>query len=405
MEKGNVLYAKNEGYHFQEVFFNGHPVNKKNPNPPPPRKPKKADPPPPPPPENQPDNKQPPPMRHRKKKKHGFFKFTLILILLIVLALVGGSLILISRIEYVRDTPDHEAVAKAVGELKTDDQVQNIIIFGVDNHAESENGRSDTMLLLSVDRKHHLIKQTSFLRDMYLPVFEQDEDKLNAAFAKGGAKLAIETIEYNFKIKIDYYVIVGFESFVSIVNDIGGIDIELTSEEVDYIDWQSHKNKQVETRNELDHKKYEYKENPEKDDNDKYVKTASVHLNGRQALWHARNRGEDGICKGDDFYRTKRQREVISAIIDKVKSSNPVDLIKTIYDVAPMITTNMNFGNTLKNCFGMLVYLKYDRLEHKVPQTFNFGYDNVNGESIIRVTNLEEEKNALHEFIFNKEKK
>ena len=334
----------------------------------------------------------------------------LILIFLIILALLGGSFILISRINYVRDTPDHEAVAKAVGELKSDDQVQNIIIFGVDNHAEGENGRSDTMLLLSVDKKHHLIKQTSFLRDIYLPVFEQGEDKLNAAFAIGGAKLAIETIEYSFKIKIDNYVIADFDSFVSIVDDIGGIDIELTSEEVDYIDWQSHKNKQVGTRNELDYNSYDYKENPEKDksendENENEVKkTAPVHLNGRQALWHARNRGEEGICSGDDFVRTKRQHEVISAIIDKIKSSNPVDLIKTIYDVAPMITTNMNFGNTLKTCTGMLSYLKYDRLEYKVPQKFNINYDTVNGSSVIRIINLEEEKNALHNFIFNKEK-
>lgn len=393
----NVLYSKRE-YRFQEVFFNGHPVNKKNPNPPPPRKPKKTEqqPPPPPPPENeQPpkkndDNANPP---KQKKKRHGWLKFIVILVFLVLTAVVGGLSILISRVEYVRDNPDHAAVESAVGELKSDGNVQNIIIFGVDKHSEGENGRADTMMLISIDKKHHVIKQTSFLRDLYLPVFQKNEDKLNAAFAAGGAKLAVETIEYSFKIRIDNYVIVDFDSFTYIVDSMGGIDITLTGEEINYIDWQSHKNRQVEAEDELDAIK------PEMNETGGY----DVHINGRQALWHARNRGEEGICSGDDFTRTQRQREVIDAVMKKVGSLNIADFVKIAYDVAPMITTNLNLGDTLKTGFGMVRYLKYESMGYKVPQSFNFDYDKVNGQSVIRIVNLEEEQKALQDFIFNKE--
>ena len=127
-----------------------------------------------------------------------------------------------------------------------------------------------------------------------------------------------------------------------------------------------------------------------------------VHVNGRQALWHARNRGQEGICSGDDFARTQRQSEVIDAVIEKVQSSSIADLIKIAYDVAPMITTNMNLPDTVRTSLGMPNYLKYKVDTHKVPQKFNFDYDTVNGASVLRISNFEEEKNALYEFVFNK---
>ena len=399
MQKENVLYAKKGEYRFQEVFFNGHPANKKNPNPPPPKRPKKTEPPeqpPEPPPENPPPPKRerkPPNPERRRKIRHGFLKLMIFLIIVSVLALAGGIAVLISRIDYTRNNPDHAAVEEVAGELKTDNQIQNIMIFGLDDHFDDDNGRADTMMLISIDKKHNALKQISFLRDLYLPIFKQGEDKLNAAFSLGGAKLAIETIEYNFKIKIDNYIVLDFDSFTYIVNSLGGLDITLTEEEINYIDWQSHKNHQVEVTNELMSTAPDFEGQT----------GVKVHVNGRQALWHARNRGEEGICSGDDFARTQRQREVIDAVIEKVQASSIADLIKIAYDVAPMITTNMNLPDTIKTSLGMPNYLKYKTVGHKVPQQFNFDYDTVNGASVLRISNFEEEKNALYEFIFNKD--
>ena len=401
MEKGNVLYAKKGEYRFQEVFFNGHPANKQNPNPPPPPKPKKTDSPEKPP-ENQPEKppESPPPKKEikipnivkSKKVRHGFLKFIIFLLIIVVLALAGGVTALLSRVDYARDNPDHAAVEEVAGTLQSDNQIQNIIIFGLDNHFDDDNGRADTMMLISIDKKHNALKQVSFLRDLYLPIFNQGEDKLNAAFAYGGAKLAIETIEYNFKIKIDNYIVLDFDSFIYIINSLGGLDITLTQEEINYIDWQSFRNHQVEVEDELMSTAPSFEGQT----------GVKVHVNGRQALWHARNRGQQGICSGDDFARTQRQSEVIDAVIEKVQSSSIADLIKIAYDVAPMITTNMNLPDTIKTSLGIPNYLKYKTITHKVPQQFNFDYDTVNGASVLRISNFEEEKNALYEFVFNK---
>ena len=401
MEKGNVLYAKKGEYRFQEVFFNGHPANKQNPNPPPPPKPKKTDSPEKPP-ENQPEKppESPPPKKEikipnivkSKKVRHGFLKFIIFLLIIVVLALAGGVTALLSRVDYARDNPDHAAVEEVAGTLQSDNQIQNIIIFGLDNHFDDDNGRADTMMLISIDKKHNALKQVSFLRDLYLPIFNQGEDKLNAAFAYGGAKLAIETIEYNFKIKIDNYIVLDFDSFIYIINSLGGLDITLTQEEINYIDWQSFRNHQVEVEDELMSTAPSFEGQT----------GVKVHVNGRQALWHARNRGQQGICSGDDFARTQRQSEVIDAVIEKVQSSSIADLIKIAYDVAPMITTNMNLPDTIKTSLGIPNYLRYKAITHKVPQQFNFDYDTVNGASVLRISNFEEEKNALYEFVFNK---
>ena len=398
MEKGNVLYAKKGEYRFQEVFFNGHPANKQNPNPPPPPKPKKTDPPPEKPPEKPPES--PPPKKEikipnvvkSKKVRHGFLKFIIFLLVVTVLAVAGGVTALLSRIDYARDNPDHAAVEEVAGTLQSDSQIQNIMIFGLDDHFDDDNGRADTMMLISIDKKHNALKQVSFLRDLYLPIFNQGEDKLNAAFAYGGAKLAIETIEYNFKIKIDNYIVLDFDSFIYIINSLGGLDITLTQEEINYIDWQSFRNHQVEVEDELMSTAPSFEGQT----------GVKVHVNGRQALWHARNRGQQGICSGDDFARTQRQSEVIDAVIEKVQSSSIADLIKIAYDVAPMITTNMNLPDTIKTSLGIPNYLKYKAITHKVPQQFNFDYDTVNGASVLRISNFEEEKNALYEFVFNK---
>ena len=390
-----------DGYNFQEVFFKSHPVNKKNPNPIPPKKNK--------PPEPKPEPQQPEqPQQPRrifipveaddKKKKHSLLKLFIWLIIIAVFVSLGSLIFLISRIDYVRENPDDEMIVEMVGELKSDPDVQNILIFGTDNHPRNENGRSDSMILVSIDKKHKRIKQTSFLRDLYLPIVDNGEARLNAAFSIGGAKLAVETVEYNFHIKIDSYITLDFDSFESIIDGLGGIDIELSEVEIEYINWQSHKNKQVEDENELKVDNYNFYPKDE-------TMVALVHLNGRQALWHARNRGdEDMQFEGDDFMRTSRQRDVINTVLSKLQNTNPADLVKTVYTVAPMIKTNMDLGNALKLSFGVIGYLRYERMGFRVPQKFNYSNEIIDGQEVLVISNMDEEIKALHEFVFNADK-
>jgi len=130
------------------------------------------------------------------------------------------------------------------GDLLSDPYVLNIMLFGADQYGN--DGLSDSMILLSIDNRHEKIKMTSFLRDTYISIPGHWASKLNAAYALGGAELSIATIESNYGIRVDRYAIVNFETFKEIVDIMGGVDIELTQDEIYYINDQIAQNGQSE---------------------------------------------------------------------------------------------------------------------------------------------------------------
>ncbi|MGN1457320.1 MAG: LCP family protein [Acutalibacteraceae bacterium] len=328
----------------------------------------------------------------KKKRSKGktILKAILIIILVLVLVLVGYVALIVFRINYSGDSPDTASIESQTGELRSSPDVQNIMLFGADNHAEDENGRSDSMILLSIDKKHHKLKQTSFLRDLYLTIPGYNEDRLNAAYSYGGAALAVETIEYNFGIKIDNYAMVDFSNFTAIIDAMGGIDLELTADEIDYINWQCWKNKQVETRHELNVDDYTFYENDNGDE------VAKVHLNGRQALWYARDRDS----AGSDFDRTSRQRIVINTIFAQLKSSNPFTLMRVVYEIAPLITTDMSKENVISLGMGLISYLGYEREELSIPGSDNFSNTWVGDAQVLTIDDMDYEKERLYQFVF-----
>ena len=329
---------------------------------------------------------------HKTKTKKPKRVLKVILTILLVLLLLFGIFfaLIIFRINYTNENPDNDSVINEVGELKSSSDVQNILLFGTDNHSDDENGRSDSIILLSIDKQHHILKQTSFLRDLYITIPGYGEDRLNAAYSYGGAKLAVETIEYNFGIKIDNYAIIDFSSFTLIIDAMGGIDLNLTAEEIDYINWQCWKNKQVETRNEINIDDYTF--NTDDDGNE----TTVVHLNGRQALWYARDRDS----AGSDFDRTARQRIVMNTVFSKFKSTDMFTLMRILYEIAPHIKTNMSQGGTTAIAFSAINYLSYDRKEYRIPQSDNY-YNELVGESeVLMIADMDYEKESLYNFIF-----
>ncbi len=256
------------------------------------------------------------------------------------------------------------------GTLLNDDMILNIMLFGADTRKGAETGQSDTMILFSIDTRHQKLKMLSFMRDTYVEIpGDYENQKLNASYTFGGASLAVSTIETNYGIKIDRYAVVDFKSFKKIINALGGIDIELTDEEIDYIDWQLFQNNQSDTRYELDVNDYEFYENS------KGETVAKVHLNGQQALWHARNRGEDGICSGDDYTRTERQREVVSIMINNLKEADFPTVLSVIYEIGPMITTNLKTSEITSLATNIMNYLKYDIVSTSAPISDNAGVD------------------------------
>ena len=292
------------------------------------------------------------------------------------------------------------------GQLLNDKQILNVLLIGADTRHNQTTGQSDSMILLSVDTRNKKLKLLSFMRDTYVSIPGYDDAKLNASFSYGGADLTVRTIQLNYGIQIDRYAVVDFKSFKNIIDTLGGLDIELTEEEVDYIDWQTWSNNQADTRHELDASKYTYK--PNKDGEN----VTKIHLNGRQALWHSRNRGEEGICSGDDYTRTLRQRNVISLMINKLKGADLPKIMNIVYEIGPMITTNLKTSEITSLASNILKYLKYDIVSQSAPDYEGMGTDFVysddyepvyiNGEQVscILILDWDEFRNKVAKFVF-----
>ena len=268
------------------------------------------------------------------------------------------------------------------GQLLNDPMVLNIMLFGADRD-DGTSQRSDTIIMLSIDNRHKRLKVTSFMRDLWVYIPEYGYSKLNHSYAYGGPKLAIATIEQNFGVNIDRYAVVDFDSFREIIDILGGIDLELSAEEIDYINWQCWKNHQVKTR-------HEHQDKP-----------GMVHLNGRQALRYARNRGDEEMgFSGSDFDRTERQRKMIRKLASDMKSASLADIIAIVDKVGPLVTTNLKKNEITTLVANSLTYLSYDLVEHRLPSDGNYDAGWHYGMSTLDIVDMESERKDLAIFVY-----
>ncbi len=258
--------------------------------------------------------------------------------------------------------------------LATSADVRNILFIGSDARGDVSGQRSDTMMLFSIDKMHKKLKLTSFLRDSYVCIPSNGYyNKLNASFSFGGVQLAIDTLEYNFKVKIDDYILVDFDSFVKFIDLMGGLTVEgVTKAEARYL------------RNVVKIK----------------AKAGTNHWNGWHTLWYCRIRYLD-----DDFNRTARQRKVISAIVKKVTRTNPVKLLNIMGEVLPMIQTSISRNELVSLAVGaMTSYLRYDVLQHRVPATGTWTNKSVSGVGDVLYMDLDKNSELLKNFLFKADK-
>lgn len=268
------------------------------------------------------------------------------------------------------------------GNLLSDPYVLNIMLFGADQYGNQ--GLSDTMILLSIDNRHEKIKMTSFLRDTYISIPGYYATKLNAAYSLGGAELSIATIESNYGVQIDRYAIVNFETFKEIVDIMGGVDVELTQQEIYYINDQIAQNNQSEYLS------------PD-------TVAGIVHLNGQQSLWYARNRGgyvNGTVYSGSDWDRVERQRKFLNAIIDELKTASLTEIVQIVNAVGPNITTNLKNSEITTLVSGALTYLNYDIEQLSMPTdgTWSYGYNEAG--SVILVNDWNQARYDLAKFIY-----
>ena len=204
-----------------------------------------------------------------------------------------------------------------------DSDIENILLIGSDRRSMNEEGRSDAMMMLTIDRKHKKLKMISFLRDLYVKIPGKYGSKLNSAYSVGGVDLLKQTITANLGINVDKYIIVDFKAFKTVVNKIGklngkgGIKITVTGAEARYM---------------CSHEKYGLFPRFSKG-------KGTYYMNGAEALNYARIRKIDS-----DFGRTKRQRKVLKEIMTELKDVGKVDLLSIAYACLEYVTTDFSKG-------------------------------------------------------------
>ena len=281
----------------------------------------------------------------KRKKRSGFKRF-LITVALIIAFLGAGLYVLVGK---VYGEMKYEEITSVSSSPMQEEGVTNILLIGNDSRENGEDGRSDAMILLSISNKTKKIYMTSLLRDMYVDIPGHKGNRLNAAYSYGGAELLMETIEQNFDIHISRYVLVNFEAFANLVDAVGGVDLELSSKEVEYV------NGYLVEYNILLGR-------PEGTDYFEDTSGGMVHLNGPQALAYCRNR-----YIGTDFGRTERQRKVLTEVIHnlpKAVLTNPQELIDGLM---PNLTTNL----TQMECYRLSLMapkvVTYDIIQNSIP--------------------------------------
>ena len=267
-------------------------------------------------------------------------------------------------------------------ELDTVDAINdifNILVIGCDSRKKGGVGRSDAMILFSVNEDAEKIHMTSIMRDSYVSIPGKGNNRINAAYAFGGGKLLLNTIETNFGADVDKYVSFDFYSFVDVVDNIGGIEVEVTEAEIPVL------NSYVKELNKLNGR----------EEGTYYVTESGLqHLNGTQALGYARIR-----YVGDgDFERTNRQRIVIAKVFEKSKTLNLLEINDLLNTFLPQVKTNLTQEEILSLMLKALDYLQYDLESHRLPVDDSWKYMRVNGMSVLGI-DLEKNQKALQEFI------
>lgn len=312
----------------------------------------------------------------KKKKRKGLkLKAALlgIVALFVALIFIGVSMVngVLGKINY-DEKQENKYVQQA--DLKSERNVKNILLLGVDarKNQDTKTSHPDSMMLISIDKKHGCLKMISFLRDswVYIPSKGRSQ-RLNTAAQENSYSGVVDAIEYNYGVDIDGYVVTDFEMFKAMVDSIGGVEIEVSEKEAKEVT--SHP------------KRY----------GNVTLEAGKQKLTGEQALAYSRIRKID-----TDFMRAKRQRTVINSILNEVKT-NPLKLYKLANDSAPYLETDLTKHELKKIAITALPCLKGERTDGRVPFDGTWHYANIGGASVIKV-DADKNKEMLREYIYEK---
>ena len=305
-----------------------------------------------------------------------------VLWVIIIVFVLYSAVSLIGILRMHRETAENRA---NISDVMDAAYVSNVLLIGTDSRDLSqERGRSDSMILASINKKTRELTLTSFLRDSY--VYIDDEygyGKLNAAYSYGGAGLLMDTIESNYGVRIDDYILISFAACANVIDAVGGVKLDLTDEEADAV-------------NEI--LISEVNELMGDDRNDDLLDCGGKQkLDGKQALSYSRIR----YVGNADFERASRQRTVMTQVLKKA-AVNPVAMARIFVTALPELSTNLSvgksYGYTLR---APILLIGYQLKTQQIPADDTFYGDDVDGESVLRV-DCDANRQVLKDTIYRK---
>lgn len=307
--------------------------------------------------------------KNKKKKIFG------IVVLAVVLFTVGIFVSIIWQLHEDRvkvvDPGDVDPTAAQVLIARAnqrDTGVFNVLLVGTDTRdPNADMGRSDSMMLVSFNRKENKATIVSFLRDSLVEIDGYGKSRLGHTYAYGGVGLTINTINKVYDLDVQNYVTISFENMVNVIDEIGGVEVPITPEEAEYY-------RQCGMPN---------------------IQAGMVTLNGSQALAHSRNRSLD-----NDFGRARRQRDVMNGIYRKVlEKKDPKTMMSLINFCMTQVKTNMDVDEIFEWAMKVVSTENLTVQQTSAPAEGTYEFANYNGMAILEI-DIEANKEILDSMLY-----
>lgn len=263
-------------------------------------------------------------------------------------------------------------------DLPHTDKVQNIALFGLDSRQDNESGRSDAIIILTIDRVNSKIKLTSIARDSLVAIDGRGQSKITHAFGWGGAKLAVKTLNQNFGMNITDYAYVNFFEFTKLIDSLGGVMIDVDAAELDIMN--NYYGPELRALG------FDYQN----------ATTGFVRLSGVQALAYSRNR-----YTGSDIDRGNRQKEVLEAMFAEVKDTSLTKFPALISQVLEMVHTTLTNSEMLSIAqWALMSSPSFDQFSIPSPECKAQGGNWGDGHGWVYHYDMGLATEILHQFIY-----
>lgn len=324
-------------------------------------------------------------------------KFIKIMLIIILVALLGSAGYIYTLLDSIKEAglvnPDTGKPIKDPSELgigpsapdSSETGVINIMLFGTDNRNKNQKSRSDAMMIASIDKNNKTVKITSLMRDMYVPIPGQQDNRINTAYIYGGPSLSIKTVNLLFNMDITDYISVDFFSLEMIIDEVGGVPIEVKKREVKEIN---------KLARELDQIINDGTSTPP------LTEAGLQVLSGRQAVSYSRIRS----VGRDDFERTERQRRVLNELFKKGKSLPLTKVPGLVSKLLPEVETSLTKTEIVDLAVAMIGFSTSDIEQFRLPADGHYKDETIRKMRVLN-PNIEKNKELLHEFIYGADEK